>query len=115
MQCLSSRKLIGAGRCKDGLYQMGMLESKRKAMVVTSDMWHKRPGHAGDEKLSKINFLSNFSFKNNGDVCDYCIKSKLTRKPFPISTTKTSACFDLNIATYGENTEHPRFQKQTIF
>lgn len=41
MQGLHLRRLIGAVRCKDGLYQMGMLGNKRKAMMVTSDMWHK--------------------------------------------------------------------------
>ncbi|KAM0029215.1 putative RNA-directed DNA polymerase [Helianthus debilis subsp. tardiflorus] len=92
---LRSRKLIGVGKCMNGLYQMGMFGKTRKAMLVTKETWHKRLGHAGDEKLSKINDLSNFSFKNNGDVCDSCIKSKLTRKPFPISTTRTSACFEL--------------------
>ncbi|KAM0021853.1 hypothetical protein Hdeb2414_s0023g00621861 [Helianthus debilis subsp. tardiflorus] len=63
MQDLRSRRLIGAGRCKDGLYRMGMLSTKRKAMVVTSELWHKRLGHAGDEKLSQINFLDKFLFK----------------------------------------------------
>ncbi|KAJ0836328.1 hypothetical protein HanRHA438_Chr16g0765731 [Helianthus annuus] len=57
---LRSRKLIGAGWCEDGLYQMGMLGARRKAMMVTSDLWHKQLGHAGDEKLSQTKFLSNF-------------------------------------------------------
>ncbi|GJZ33720.1 putative RNA-directed DNA polymerase [Tanacetum coccineum] len=30
---LRTRKLIGAGRCKDGLYQMGMLGTRRRAMI----------------------------------------------------------------------------------
>ncbi|KAF5767488.1 putative RNA-directed DNA polymerase [Helianthus annuus] len=115
MQGLRSRKLIGAGRCKDGLYQMGMLGNKRKAMVVTSDMWHKRLGHAGDEKLSQINFLNNFSFKNSDDVCDSCMKSKLTRKPFPISTTKTSACFDLIHCDIWGKYRTPSFSKANYF
>uniref|UniRef100_A0A251T4I4 Uncharacterized protein n=1 Tax=Helianthus annuus TaxID=4232 RepID=A0A251T4I4_HELAN len=27
--------------------------------------------------------------------CDSCVKAKFARLPFPISTTKTNACFDL--------------------
>ncbi|KAJ0808457.1 putative RNA-directed DNA polymerase [Helianthus annuus] len=95
MQGLRSRKLIGAGRCINGLYQMGMLGSKRRAMMVTGELWHKRLGHASDKKLSQINFLNNFSFKASDNVCDSCMKSKFTRLPFPTSTTKTDACFDL--------------------
>lgn len=45
--------------------------------------------------MSQINFLSNFSFKINDDVCNSCMKSEFTRKPFPTSITKTSDCFDL--------------------
>ncbi|KAI3785701.1 hypothetical protein L1987_44825 [Smallanthus sonchifolius] len=115
MQGLRSRRLIGAGKCKDGLYQMGMLGNKRKAMAVTGDMWHKRLGHAGDKKLSRINFLSNFSFKNNGDICDSCSKSKLTRKPFPTSTTKTSACFDLLHCDIWGKYRTPSFSKTNYF
>ncbi|GJS25460.1 putative RNA-directed DNA polymerase [Tanacetum coccineum] len=92
---LRTRKLIGAGRCKDGLYQMGMLGTRRRAMIVTSDLWHKRLGHASDDKLSQINSLSDFSFKTSNNVCDSCMKSKFTKLPFPTSTTKTKACFDL--------------------
>ena len=58
-------------------------------------MWHRRLGHASNGKLCQINFLRNISFRNKNHVCDSCAKSKLTRQPFPISTTKTNACFDL--------------------
>ncbi|GKA27399.1 putative ribonuclease H-like domain-containing protein [Tanacetum coccineum] len=44
--------VVGA---KMGLYQIGMLGTRRRAMIVTSDLWHKRLGHASDDKLpSKI-------------------------------------------------------------
>ncbi|KAJ0581372.1 putative RNA-directed DNA polymerase [Helianthus annuus] len=112
---LRSRKLIGAGRCKDGLYQMGMLGNRRKAMAVTSDIWHKRLGHAGDEKLSQINFLNNFSSKNNDDVCGSCMKSKFTRIPFPTSITKTSAPFDLIHCDIWGSYRTPSFSKANYF
>ncbi|KAJ0810676.1 putative RNA-directed DNA polymerase [Helianthus annuus] len=112
---LRSRKLIGAGRCKDGLYQMGMLGTRRKAMMVTSDLWHKRLGHAGDEKLSQINFLSNFSFKNSDNICDSCMKSKFTKLPFPTSTTKTNACFDLIHCDIWGRYRTPSFTKANYF
>ena len=115
MQGLHSRKLIGAGRCEDGLYQMGMLGARRKAMMVTSDLWHKRLGHAGDEKLSQIKFLSNFSFKNSNNVCDSCMKSKFTRLPFPTSMTKTNACFELIHCDIWGKYRTPSFTKANYF
>ncbi|KAL9996374.1 putative RNA-directed DNA polymerase [Helianthus debilis subsp. tardiflorus] len=63
-------------------------------MMATIDTWHNRLGHASTSKLSYVNFLKNVSLRPK-DVCDSCIKAKFTRLPFPISTTKTNACFDL--------------------
>ncbi|MFS7957032.1 putative RNA-directed DNA polymerase [Helianthus anomalus] len=92
MQKLHSRNLIGAGKQRGRLYRMEMMNDGRKAMSTTSSTWHKRLGHASDEKLNGIDFLKNIPFNK---VCDSCSKEKLTRKPFPISTTKTGECFDL--------------------
>ncbi|KAK1423454.1 hypothetical protein QVD17_18757 [Tagetes erecta] len=94
MQDLNSRTLIGVGNCKKGLYEVGLTGRKRQVMMATVDTWHNRLGHASTSKLSHVNFLKNVSFRQK-DVCDSCIKAKFTRLPFPTSTTKTSACFDL--------------------
>uniref|UniRef100_A0A251TBB6 Putative ribonuclease H-like domain, Reverse transcriptase, RNA-dependent DNA polymerase n=1 Tax=Helianthus annuus TaxID=4232 RepID=A0A251TBB6_HELAN len=53
IQGLRSRNLIGAGKCKGGLYRMGMFQEGRKAMAVTVERWHKRLGHTSQEKLAK--------------------------------------------------------------
>lgn len=60
MQGLTSRTLIGAGKCKDGLYQMGMVEDKRQAMMATIDIWHSRLGHASSTKWLILIFLKIF-------------------------------------------------------
>ncbi|XP_024993949.1 uncharacterized protein LOC112527496 [Cynara cardunculus var. scolymus] len=59
---LCSRNLIGAGKCKGGIYRMGMFEEERKAMTVTVERWHKRLGHTSQEKLAKVDFLKGVSF-----------------------------------------------------
>lgn len=46
MQGLTSRTLIGAGKSKDGLYQIWIVEDKRQAMMATIDIWHNHLGHA---------------------------------------------------------------------
>ncbi|KAI3733021.1 hypothetical protein L1987_64236 [Smallanthus sonchifolius] len=93
-QGLRSRTLIGSGKCKDGLYQMEMWGSKRQAMATIMDVWYNRLGHAFDSKLRHVNFLKD-SLKDKDVFCDSCIKAKHARLPFPISSIKTNACFEL--------------------
>ncbi|KAK1439791.1 hypothetical protein QVD17_05611 [Tagetes erecta] len=67
---------------------------ERKAMATTAETWHRRLGHASKGKLTKIDFLktSNFDLDN---FCDSCSRAKHSRLPFPSSSIKTSAPFDL--------------------
>ncbi|KAJ0437650.1 putative RNA-directed DNA polymerase [Helianthus annuus] len=92
---LRSRNLIGTGKCKGGLYRMGMFGEERKAMAVTVERWHNRLGHTSQEKLAKIEFLKGVSFNHRNNVCDSCSKAKHTRSPFPLSKIKTKECFEL--------------------
>ncbi|XP_076886570.1 uncharacterized protein LOC143536472 [Bidens hawaiensis] len=94
VESLHSRTLIGVGDCKDGLYKMEMMDGKRQAMMTTLDTWHKRLGHPSNSKLPYIGFLQIVSLHSK-DFCDPYVKAKITRLPFPISTTKSYACFDL--------------------
>ncbi|KAJ0924954.1 putative RNA-directed DNA polymerase [Helianthus annuus] len=94
MQDIRSRELIGAGECFKGLYKMAMMGTERQAMMASVNTWHKRLGHASNSKLSHVGFIKNASLKSKG-VCDSCMKAKFSRLPFTISTTKTSACFEL--------------------
>ncbi|KAJ0534950.1 putative RNA-directed DNA polymerase [Helianthus annuus] len=95
MQSLSSKRIIGVGKCRGGLYEMDMVGIRRKAMVTTLDTWHKRLGHASHDKLLKFDFSKNLSAKTNALVCDPCARAKHTRLPFPVSFIKTKDCFEL--------------------
>ncbi|KAK1414172.1 hypothetical protein QVD17_29913 [Tagetes erecta] len=64
MHTLNSRRLIGMGKCKDGLYRMSLVGSKRNAMAVSFDVWHKRLGHASSKKLSSLDCVKNSSLKS---------------------------------------------------
>ncbi|KAK1435086.1 hypothetical protein QVD17_00846 [Tagetes erecta] len=94
MHGLRTRKLIGAGRLQGGLYRMGMIQ-ERRAMVVTVNTWHKRLGHASKGKLAKVDFLKSKVNEHGNDLCDSCVKAKHARTPFPISSIKTNAPFQL--------------------
>ncbi|KAL9992339.1 hypothetical protein Hdeb2414_s1185g00990161 [Helianthus debilis subsp. tardiflorus] len=54
MQGLHSKKLIGTGKCIQGLHRMGMVAQERKAMVIKVGVkvWHSRLGHASDSKIT---------------------------------------------------------------
>ncbi|KAJ0580529.1 putative RNA-directed DNA polymerase [Helianthus annuus] len=93
---LESRSLIGTGTCDDGLYRMGELKNGRRAMLVDASLWHKRLGHASSQKLCHLDFFKHVSVNSvNKDFCDSCMKAKHTRLPFPISSIKTTAPFDM--------------------
>ncbi|GJU79189.1 LTR copia-type gag-polypeptide [Tanacetum coccineum] len=53
---LQKRNLIGARRCRGGLYRMKIIHG-RKAMATTVEMWHRRLGHASKGELAKVDFL----------------------------------------------------------
>ncbi|XP_076933461.1 uncharacterized protein LOC143599375 [Bidens hawaiensis] len=69
MHGLRSRTLIGSGRCKDGLYRMGMMDGRRRAMIASMDTWHKHLGHTSDSKLCHVDFLKD-CLKNRTSFCD---------------------------------------------
>ncbi|KAJ0443878.1 putative GAG-pre-integrase domain-containing protein [Helianthus annuus] len=94
MQDLTTRRLIGAGECKNGLYEVDMVGSERRAMMVTLDVWHKRLGHASRDKLSRFDFVG-LPSKTSTFFCYSCVKAKHKRLPFPVSSIKTGDCFEL--------------------
>ncbi|GJS57094.1 retrovirus-related pol polyprotein from transposon TNT 1-94 [Tanacetum coccineum] len=93
MQGLQRRNLIGAGRCKGGLYRMKMVQGIR-AMATTVETWHKRLGHASKGKLGKIDCIKTCTI-NFDNFCHSCAKAKHIRTPFPSSCIKTNAPFQL--------------------
>ncbi|GJX35613.1 hypothetical protein Tco_0247170 [Tanacetum coccineum] len=54
---LHTRSLIGAGKSRKCLYRMRLLNGERRAMMTTGNTWHKRLGHASEDKLVAIDFL----------------------------------------------------------
>ncbi|KAJ0478626.1 putative RNA-directed DNA polymerase [Helianthus annuus] len=93
---------------------MGMMGAERQAMMATISTWHKRLGHASISKHSHVGFIKNNSL-NSKSVCDSCVKAKLAKLPFPISTTKTSACFDLIHCDVWGKYRTPSFTRANYF
>ena len=71
---------------------MGMFGTEKRVLMATADVWHKRLGHASDDKLTQIEFLKSISFNK---MCDSCSRAKHTRLPIQNSEIKTNDCFEL--------------------
>nr|KAJ0185641.1 hypothetical protein LSAT_V11C900482860 [Lactuca sativa] len=91
---LQLRKLIGMGRCKDGLYNVEDMDASIKSIAIKVDTksWHRRLGHVSNSRLQNISF---FNTIGEIDHCDSCIKAKQAILPFQVSFIKTSAPLDL--------------------
>lgn len=89
-QDLSSRKLIGVGEVRDGLYHYIPPPTPSPiAMPATylpeSTLWHIRLGHPSAARLSSLSSISSraFSFHLHCDVCQF---AKQTRRPFYLNS-----------------------------
>ncbi|GAA0151417.1 transmembrane signal receptor [Lithospermum erythrorhizon] len=97
IQDCSSRTLIGAGECRDGLYYFQRIIGMRALHVtqtVSPEMWHQRLGHPSDKIVRSLPFISRSSDVLN-KACTTYHRAKHTRESFPISTHKSSRCFEL--------------------
>nr|GFB18611.1 putative ribonuclease H-like domain-containing protein [Tanacetum cinerariifolium] len=77
---------------------MDMFEKRRRAMMTTTDTWHKRLGHASRDKLSNVSFLKNNSSKLSNVFCDSCAKAKhVQRKHRHLLETACALHFEAKI------------------
>ncbi|KAF5783293.1 putative transcription factor interactor and regulator CCHC(Zn) family [Helianthus annuus] len=68
MQKLHTRSLIGAGKCRKGLYRMGLFSGERRSMMTTGNTWHKRSLTHQMPEIMRPNqiFLSPSELKETG-------------------------------------------------
>ncbi|GJZ65658.1 integrase [Tanacetum coccineum] len=71
---LYTRSLIGAGKCRKGLYRKGLLNGERRTMMTTRNTWHKRLGHASEDKLVVIDFLKSITLDK---LCDFVLRPNI--------------------------------------
>ncbi|CAH9143337.1 unnamed protein product [Cuscuta epithymum] len=95
-----SRKLIGVGERRNGLYYLRESPTAQILMIdggkqsSTFDIWHKRMGHPSGKVMHWLAPVSDLkgSFSS---ACDICFRAKQTRDSFPDSNNKTSRIFEL--------------------
>ena len=69
--------------------------------VSKTSIWHMRLGHAPIKKISEIHGLKGFD-KDCQESCVVCPLAKITKIPFPLSTSRAKEAFELiHIDTWG--------------
>ncbi|KAK2994898.1 hypothetical protein RJ640_001881 [Escallonia rubra] len=96
IQDLHSRRLIGVGRERNGLYYLEPIKGGKALTArntISANTWHLRLGHLPVNRISLIPDLSvSFDCKKTS-FCDVCYKAKQTRLSFPLSMNKTQHVF----------------------
>ena len=94
MQDLFSKKLIGAGRQRGGLYylQKGNHQHATYAATSSMELWHQRLGHPSQDRFLNIPSLSHLQFKSD---CLICPRVKGSRHPFGPSNKRSTFVFYL--------------------
>jgi hypothetical protein len=101
---LRTKKTIGLGKQRDGLYYLVALASQTpkhqppsaattlpSSQVASSTaLWHRRLGHLSSSRLYFMaKHLLNFSFQSN-NACDFCALAKQSRLPFSVRHLSSS-------------------------
>uniref|UniRef100_A0A2N9EIP0 Reverse transcriptase Ty1/copia-type domain-containing protein n=1 Tax=Fagus sylvatica TaxID=28930 RepID=A0A2N9EIP0_FAGSY len=84
---LASRKLIGTGEMRNGIYYLKPLRpsfASPATRVLPRALWHQRLGHIFFHHLSLIPNISMSSLNKSNECCDVCHRAKQARLSFPI-------------------------------
>ena len=98
LQDLATRKPIGLGELRDGLYyfkSLAIRPARTNKVNVSINLWHARLGYCSYKHLKLVLFLSNTFFDSINNCCDICYRAKQTRKPFSLSINKSASPFNL--------------------
>ena len=93
-----TKTLIGVAEQSEGLYFLRGMEfagAIHQDKSVTSDVWHHRLGHPSSKVLEFLPISVSIDSVSRNKVCKTCIRAKQTRCPFPISSNKTNALFEM--------------------
>ncbi|RVW94424.1 Retrovirus-related Pol polyprotein from transposon RE1 [Vitis vinifera] len=121
---LATRRTIGLGKQRDGLYYLVALATEKSLTnhssstnqpacnlaISSTDLWHSRLGHVSPSRLSFIakNFL-NFSVQSN-NACPICPLAKQSRLPFAFLCLHASTKWGCGTQTSSYFTSSPSFE-----
>jgi hypothetical protein len=94
---LHSRRLIGVGEQREGLYYLKGVTSVHACKVAdvgSFELWHKRIGHASPKVVELIPEVGSI-VENINKTCEVCFRAKQTREIFFSSDNNAKSYFDL--------------------
>lgn len=80
-------------RIVDGRNKVSSCVAERLSEDV--QIWHKRLGHVPAAVMKKLDFIKNKVSICSFNDCTVCPLVRQTRKPFPVSSSRSAAVFDL--------------------
>ncbi|XP_019229239.1 PREDICTED: uncharacterized protein LOC109210292 [Nicotiana attenuata] len=86
--------------------------------TIKLETWHQRLGHLPMEKLKRIDKFKNLHTSNRSSdcaMCPVCPLARQTRLPFPISTSRAKAPFDLLHANVWGPFRVPTYDSKRFF
>ena len=97
VQDVETKRMIGLGKHFDGLYYLTPQQNPHLAGHIhrTSNLWHQRLGHPSHAPLQFLSKTIPHIMIDSAHVCDVCHLAKQTCLPFPHSSIKFTAPFDL--------------------
>ena len=84
----NSNEVVAVGYRRGNLFELKVRIPKAEANLTKSqngDLWHKRMGHISNQRLNDLvnhKMVHGLNSVSPSELCDVCIKSKQTRKPF---------------------------------
>ncbi|GJT05540.1 cysteine-rich receptor-like protein kinase 8 [Tanacetum coccineum] len=137
VQDLTTRKVTGLGRLKEGLYHLinvlvDKVDSVFSSLVKASlqkislfalgntcvndkyGLWHHRLGHVSDAKLKHMHDLPVSLNKSCSDKCLSCPMAKFTKLPYSLSESHSTTIFELDFVTALLAQQDPMSFKEAI-
>ncbi|XP_074300285.1 uncharacterized protein LOC141631525 [Silene latifolia] len=98
IQAPSTRKTIGVGELRDGLYWICAGARDTVVNFVTDAgtiaLWHQRLGHPSNKAFKAVSFASSLNFSKHS-VCETCHFAKQHRNSFSLNNKRASELFEL--------------------
>ena len=108
IQEVSSLKMIGLAKLKEGLYHLvvskerqlplpntSLVNTSTSTPITTSNLWHFRLGHLSGNRLNILHQHFSFIPKHVDDACDVCHLAKQRRLSYSPSMSRASKIFEL--------------------
>jgi hypothetical protein len=99
-----TKKVLLHTQCKGGLYPLPPSTSKFRKLVFNAikilvDRWHSRLGHPSQDIVRRIISKNNLPCaaldSSSQSVCDDCARAKAHQLPYHLSSSRSSAPFEL--------------------